>query len=59
MRNLFVMAKDKRKLPATEAEDELFKRGSPKSRELLKHGRDMKREADRKAFWRRFEGGQP
>jgi len=50
------MPKDKRKSPATNAEDELFKRGSDKSRELLKEGRRMKRDKDRADYWARLEG---
>lgn len=41
----------KDKNPRRDAEDELFKRGSRKSRELLKQGRELKRAADRRD-WR-------
>jgi hypothetical protein len=44
------MAKRKHK-PAQDAEDQLFERGSPKSRELLAQSKKLKRAAARKAWW--------
>lgn len=45
------MAKRKKK-PAETAEDKLFERGSPKSRELLKESKKLKREQQRKEWWK-------
>jgi hypothetical protein len=41
----------RKKKSADTAEDALFERGSPKSRELLAESKRLKRAAARKAWW--------